>query len=104
MEHPTFTAGVHQDWEYAPDGTPKHWPVDQYFYPGERITNFLGCQVRKQHHTLTQILMGVLNAGFVLEAVEEAMPPAKMMDIPGMRDEMRRPMMLLVRARKETKK
>lgn len=103
MEHPTFTAGVHQDWEYAPDGTPKHWPVDQYFYPGERITNFLGCQVRKQHHTLTQILMGVLNAGFVLEAVEEAMPPAKMMDIPGMRDEMRRPMMLLVRARKETK-
>ena len=31
------------------------------------------------------------------------MPPAKMMDIPGMRDEMRRPMMLLVRARKETK-
>lgn len=100
IEHPAFTAGVNQDWEYAPDGTPKHWPIDHYFYPGERITNFLGCQVRKQHHTLTQILMGLLNNRFVLEAVEEAMPSAQMLEIPGMEDEMRRPMMLLVRARK----
>ncbi len=28
------------------------------------------------------------------------MPPADMMDIPGMRDEMRRPMMLLVKVKK----
>ena len=54
----------------------------------------------KQHHTLTQILMGLLQAGFTLEAVEEAMPPESMMDLPGMADELRRPMMLLVRARK----
>ena len=67
--------------------------------PGERITHFLGCEVRKQHHTLTQILMGLLRSGFVLEAVEEAEPSAEMLDIPGMRDELRRPMMLLVRAR-----
>ena len=101
IEHPAFTAGVNQDWEYTPDGIPKHWPIDNYFLPGERITNFLGCQVHKQHHTLTQILMGLLGNGFVLEAVEEAMPSAQMLDIPGMRDELRRPMMLLVRSRKE---
>ena len=54
---------------------------------------------RKIIDTLTQILMGLLRSGFVLEAVEEAEPSAEMLDIPGMRDELRRPMMLLVRAR-----
>lgn len=30
---------------------------------------FLGCNVVKQHHTLTQILMGLLNRGFEFKAV-----------------------------------
>lgn len=42
--------------------------------------------------------MGLLNNGFELEAVEEAKPPEEMMGIPGMKDELRRPMMLLVKA------
>ena len=81
-------------------GRTLYWPVDDYFFPGPRTTNFLGCRVEKQHHTLTQILSGVLRAGFVLEAVEEAMPPEEMRGLPEMADEMRRPMMLLVRAKK----
>jgi len=76
IEHPVFTAGVGQDWVYGKDGRPQYWPVDNYFLPGERKTRFLGCNVVKQHHTLTQILMG----------------------LPGMKDELRRPMMLLVKA------
>lgn len=98
IEHPVFTAGVHQDWMYAQDGTPQCWPIDDYFIPGQRHTHFLGCDVMKQHHTLTQILMGLLNQGFALAAVEEAQPPKAMLDIPGMADELRRPMMLLVKA------
>jgi ubiquinone/menaquinone biosynthesis C-methylase UbiE len=101
IEHPVFTAGVNQDWIYDANGKPQYWPVDDYFYPGERATYFLGENVTKQHHTLTQILMGLINAGFRLEAVEEAVPDASMMEIPGMTDEMRRPMMLLVRALKQ---
>ena len=42
--------------------------------------------------------MGLLNSGFMLEVVEEAQPPEEMMHIPGMKDELRRPMMLLVKA------
>lgn len=99
VEHPVFTAGVGQDWMYGADGKPLCWPVDDYFRPGPRRTHFLGCEVVKQHHTLTQLLMGLLRSGFLLEAVEEAVPPAEMMDRPGMADELRRPMMLLVRAR-----
>lgn len=99
IEHPVFTAGVGQDWLYYEDGSPRCWPVDGYFLPGERKTHFLGCEVVKQHHTLTQILMGLLNSGFVLEVVEEVTPPEDMMDMPGMEHELRRPMMLLVRAK-----
>lgn len=101
IEHPVFTAGVNQDWIYESDGKPQYWPVDDYFYPGERVTRFLGKTVIKQHHTLTQILMGLISAGFRLEVVEEAMPSADSMKIPGMSDEMRRPMMLLIKALKQ---
>jgi len=98
IEHPVFTAGVGQDWVYDEDGRPRYWPIDDYFLPGERKTRFLGCDVVKQHHTLTQILMGLLKNGFALEAAEEAEPPREMMELPGMKDELRRPMMLLVKA------
>ncbi|RKI89920.1 class I SAM-dependent methyltransferase [Parablautia intestinalis] len=101
IEHPVFTAGVGQDWIYTQSGKPLYWPVDNYFIPGARSTHFLGCDVVKQHHTLTQILMGLLDNGFSLEAVEEAKPSEKLMDLPGMEDEMRRPMMLLVKAGKK---
>lgn len=101
IEHPCFTAGVNQDWIYADDGTPQYWPIDNYFIPGKRPTRFLGCDVEKQHHTLAQILMGLLNHGFELTAVEEAQPSEEMMEFPGMKDELRRPMMLLVKAVKK---
>ena len=94
IEHPTFTAGVNQ--QFAKDGT---WPVDDYYYPGLRKTDFLGHTITKYHHTLTQILGGLLKAGFRIEAVEEAMPPEEWRTV--MPDEMRRPMMLLVKAVKE---
>ena len=93
IEHPTFTAGVNQ--QFAADGT---WPVTDYYYPGERTTDFLGYEVKKYHHTLTQILNGLLKIGFVIEAVEEAMPPEQWRD--QMPEEMKRPMMLLVRAKR----
>ncbi|MCI8530244.1 MAG: class I SAM-dependent methyltransferase [Lachnospiraceae bacterium] len=98
IEHPVFTAGVGQDWIYTKEGKPLYWPVDDYFVSGERKTRFLGCDVVKQHHTLTEILMGLLNSGFEIQTVEEAKPPKEMMNIIGMEDEMRRPMMLLVKA------
>lgn len=93
IEHPVFTAGVGQ--RFSPDGT---WPVDRYFEPGARTADFLGFAVTKYHHTLTQILGGLLETGFCLQAVEEVQPPPAWRD--AMPEEMRRPMMLLVRAQK----
>ncbi len=97
IEHPVFTAGVNQQW--ISDGMHNlYWPVDGYYEPCERKTNFLGHEVVKQHHTLTQILMGLIQVGFTIEAVEEAMPPEEWRSV--MPDEMRRPMMLLVKVKK----
>ena len=90
-----------QDWIYDESGRPVYWPVDDYFYPGERKTHFLGCEVIKYHHTLTQIINGLLECGFVIDMLEEARPSGEMMDVPGMKDEMRRPMMLMIRAGKQ---
>lgn len=52
IKHPTFTAGVRQEWVYAQGGTPLCWPVDDDYLFSERVTNFFGYEVRKQHHTL----------------------------------------------------
>lgn len=98
IEHPVFTSGINQDWVYDKDNKPLYWAIDNYFYEGERKTHFLGQDVTKQHHTLTNIINGLLKAGFSIETVEEAMPPADMMHIEGMTNEMRRPMMLLIKA------
>lgn len=100
IEHPVFTAGVRQDWIYDANGRPLYWPVDRYFFPGKRNTLFIGQIVEKQHHTLTQILNGLLENGFLLQAIEEVMPPEEWRELPGMGEEMRRPMMLLVKAQK----
>ncbi len=102
IEHPCFTAGVNQDWIYDGNGKALYWAIDDYFYTGKRETNFLGKSVTKQHHTLTQILNTLLQCGFNIEAVVEAMPQECMLTIPEMQDEMRRPMMLLVKARKSS--
>ena len=100
VEHPIFTAAGPQDWYYGPDGTPLHFPVDRYFEEGQRTARFLGEDVVKYHRTLTTYLDGLLTGGFELLRVVEPQPPARMLGQPGMRDELRRPMMLLVAARK----
>ena len=102
LPSPVFTAAGPQDWYYGPDGTPLHFPVDRYFEEGRRTARFLGEDVTKYHRTLTTYLDGLLTGGFQLLRVVEPQPPARMLDQPGMRDELRRPMMLLVSARKRT--
>ena len=39
--------------------------------------------------------------GFIINHIVEPQPPENMMDIPGMQDEMRRPIMLIVSANKK---
>ena len=99
VEHPVFTAYGSQDWYYGPDGEILHFPVDNYYLEGPREAVFLGERVTKYHRTLTTYLDTLLENGFRLTRVVEPQPPEDMMELPGMQDELRRPMMLLVSAR-----
>lgn len=100
-EHPVFTAEGTQDWIYDEHGKIRHFPVDRYFTEGERKARFLGEEVVKYHKTLTTYLETLLENGFELLHVKEPQPPERMLAIEGMADEMRRPMMLAVAARKK---
>ena len=101
VEHPVFTAYGTQDWYYNEKGEILHFPVDNYYYEGKRTAVFLGEKVTKYHRTLTTYLNTLLSNGFIINHIVEPQPPENMMDIPGMRDEMRRPMMLIVSANKK---
>ena len=100
VEHPVYTAEGSQDWQYDRQGEIQHFPVDHYYYEGKREAQFLGETVTKYHRTLTTYLMTLLQNGFILEKVIEPQPPEELLEVPGMKDEMRRPMMLLIAARK----
>ena len=102
VEHPVFTAYGSQDWYYDENGNILHFPVDNYYYEGKRKAVFLGEEVVKYHRTLTTYLNTLLTHGFELSQVVEPQPPESMLHIPGMLDEMRRPMMLIVSARKRS--
>lgn len=57
--------------------------------------------ITKYHRTLTTYLNTLLSNSFIINQIVEPQPPENMMDIPGMADEMRRPMMLIVSAKKK---
>ena len=100
VEHPTFTAQGPQDWVYDETGAIAHFPVDNYYYEGARDAVFLGQHITKYHRTLTSYFTELTNAGLILRSVTEPQPPQHLMHIPGMKDEMRRPMMLIIAAQK----
>ncbi|MDO4269968.1 MAG: class I SAM-dependent methyltransferase [Eubacteriales bacterium] len=101
-EHPVFTAEGPQAWVRDAEGGIAHFPVDRYFDEGARQANFLGERVTKYHRTLTGIVGALLENGFVLSGLVEPQPPQRMVEeIPGMADELRRPMMLILAARKQ---
>lgn len=102
VEHPVFTSFGTQDWYRDADGNILHFPVDNYFYEGQREANFLGEKVQKYHKTLTTYLNTLIQSGFEITGVVEPQPSKELLEtIEGMQDELRRPMMLIVSARKK---
>lgn len=102
VEHPIFTAQGPQDWYYDSRGNRLHWPVDEYFAEGVRNAVFLGEEVTKYHKTLTTYINSLIKGGFEITGLVEPKPAENLLyTVPGMLDEQRRPMMLLVSAIKK---
>ncbi|TDS64348.1 class I SAM-dependent methyltransferase [Myroides indicus] len=101
VEHPVFTAEGSQDWIYDGTGNKLHWAVDRYFNEDKRNTSFLGKNVLKYHRTVSTYLNELLKQGFKIIEIKEPIPDAELLkNIPEMKEELRRPMMLLISVEK----
>jgi 2-polyprenyl-3-methyl-5-hydroxy-6-metoxy-1,4-benzoquinol methylase len=101
-EHPIYTARASDEgWVTGPDGTRLAWVLDRYAEEGLREHHWFIPGVRRHHRTLATLLNGLIDAGLLIERVVEAAPDdAWLEERPQDADERRRPMFLLVRARK----
>ena len=100
IEHPLFMAAAHPQWFLDRDGR-KTWPVNRYSIEGERRTDWFVKGVLKHHRTLGTTLNTLIGAGFTLRRVEEFAPTREQVEqMPELAEEMERPMMLLVSARR----
>jgi len=103
VEHPITTAaqGIHPGWIKSEEGHKLFWPVDCYQDEGLRTSHWLVDGVEKYHRTSASILNGLISAGLQLEYVAEPSPlPEALAQQSNLEDELRRPPVLLVRARK----
>ena len=99
VEHPVFTAQGKQDWHYDGQGGRMHWPVDNYAAEGIRKANFLGETVTKYHKTLSTYINELVSSGFEITGMSEPEPQKSLLEnIPEMKDELRRPMFLILSA------
>ncbi|EWY38346.1 SAM-dependent methyltransferase [Skermanella stibiiresistens SB22] len=100
IEHPIFMAAAHPRWIVDGDGR-KTWPVDGYSIEGERRTDWFIKDVLKHHRTLATTLNTLIKVGFAVRQIDEFAPTDdQIAEMPELAEELERPMMLLVSARK----
>jgi 2-polyprenyl-3-methyl-5-hydroxy-6-metoxy-1,4-benzoquinol methylase len=101
-EHPIFTARLPGDgWVLDDAGRSPRWAIDRYGDEGPREETWFVPGVRKVHRTVATLINGLVDAGLVVQRVVEPIPSEQWLrDHPLARDERRRPVFLLVRARK----
>ncbi|TGT88318.1 MULTISPECIES: class I SAM-dependent methyltransferase [unclassified Mesorhizobium] len=99
-EHPIYMAPTNPGWSIDGEGK-KTWPVDRYLVEGPRTTDWLAKGVVKHHRTIGTTLNTLIGTGFTIEHVEEFRPTdAQIAAMPGLAEELERPMFLLVSARR----
>ena len=100
IEHPIFMAAGRPHWIADDDGR-KTWPVNRYAIEGERRTDWFAKNVLKYHRSISTTLTMLIQAGFIIEAVDEFAPSAQQIrENPALEEELERPMMLLVSSRR----
>ena len=101
-EHPIYTARCGDEgWTTDSEGTRIGWAIDRYSEEGPREHHWFVAGVRRYHRTLATLVNGLIGAGFAIERVVEPAPSEEWLRVrPLDADERRRPMFLLVRARR----
>jgi len=100
IEHPIFMAASHPHWMEDEDGR-KTWPINRYAVEGERRTDWFAKGVEKYHRTIGTTLNTLIRAGFAIGAIDEFSPSMQQIeDNPMLEEELERPMMQLVSAKR----
>jgi 2-polyprenyl-3-methyl-5-hydroxy-6-metoxy-1,4-benzoquinol methylase len=100
-EHPIYTARLPGHGWIRDETGAMRWSLDRYGDEGARAETWFVGGVRKVHRTMATLVNGLLDAGLVLERLLEPIPDETWVaHHPAMADERRRPMFLLIRARK----
>lgn len=101
IEHPIYMAARNPNW-IADNGNYKTWPVNRYSVEGERRTDWFAKGIVKFHRTMGTTLNTLIDAGFEILRVEEFSPTKEQIELePGLAEEMERPMILLISAKKK---
>ncbi|KAN0055658.1 hypothetical protein ACTA71_011538 [Dictyostelium dimigraforme] len=101
VEHPIFSCSKYTNYwmDYQNDPEKKIWPVSQYSYEGERITNWLADGVKKQHRSIGTYINTLINIGFTISHLNEWSPTEQQIkDNPNLLIEKERPMILIIKA------
>ena len=101
-EHPIFTARRTADgWVLDEAGQRVGWALDAYAEEGVRVHRWFVDGVRRYHRTMATLLNGLIDAGLTVERVVEPAPGEVWLRThPDDVEERKRPVFLLVRARK----
>jgi SAM-dependent methyltransferase len=102
VEHPVCTAQVaRQGWVADHVGRKLFWALDDYADEGERRQRWFVDGVLKYHRRTATLVNGLLEAGLILERLDEPEPLPEAIRARGeLVDDRRRPAVLVVKARK----
>src|SRR5690606_30618930 len=90
-----------EGWVTDGDGTSRGWAIDDYAVEGQRERTWFVSGVRRYHRMVSTILNVLVDAGFGFERMWESYPDeAWLGEHPEHAEELRRPMFLLVKARR----
>lgn len=71
VEHPVVTSC---DRGRPPDTKRQDWIVDEYHVSGTRVTNWMGQNLVRYHHTVEEYFGALVGAGFLVEGLREGRP------------------------------
>lgn len=94
-EHPIYTAPRQPGWKT--EHQQKIWPLSDYQREGQRVTHWFADGVIKQHRTLGTWVTQLIEAGFIITALNEWGPTAQQIaQQPALTEELERPMLFIM--------
>lgn len=101
VEHPIITSN-YESYHQQTKVRRQNWVVDNYFFSGQRVNQWIGKEVIKYHRTLDEYIQLIKATGFEIEEIRESKPEREhFLDISEYERRMRIPLFLLFKLRKK---